>query len=87
MQSFLLWVRERCKSKDVATFACRPDNVEGYPTSSSQPGGDGVHVSGVRTKRTVDSMEWVPEVPDMIGIYHSFVRGGLAASMGYACII
>ena len=30
---------------------------------------------GARGKRTVDSQEWVPEVPDQIGIYHSFVRG------------
>lgn len=54
MQSLLLSVRERCKSSPVATFACRPENAEGYLR--------GGHVAGIRTKRTVDSQEWVPEV-------------------------
>jgi hypothetical protein len=66
MRRFLLGVRERSK-ESVATFACRPDNVEGYTTNAGM-----VHI---RNKKMVDSQKWVPEVPDLIGIYHSFVRG------------
>jgi hypothetical protein len=51
----------------VATFSCKPDNAEGYVREGN--------IAGIRTKRTVDSKEWVPELPDMVGIYHSFVRG------------
>lgn len=32
-------------------------------------------MAGIRNKRTVDSMDWAPEVPDVVGVYHSFVRG------------
>lgn len=101
MRGFLRWVRERSKEVGVATFACRPDNVEG----ASREGGGGVdgRRSHIRSKRMIDSKDWAPEVcchvhfkergfpgcprlltvfdvrglqvPDMIGIYHSFVRG------------
>lgn len=68
MDHFLRNVRERAKIMGVATFECRPQNVEGITS-------DGGRMVGIRSKRTVDSQDWVPEVPDMIGIYHSFVRG------------
>lgn len=68
MMGFLRNVRERAKIMGVATFDCRPQNVEGITS-------EGGRMVGIRSKRTVDSQDWVPEVPDMIGIYHSFVRG------------
>lgn len=54
MFEFMVGVRDRCKMMPVATFACKPENVEGYSR-------EGVAAS-IRTKRTVDSNEWVPEV-------------------------
>lgn len=74
MKKFLLNVRDRCSQFPVATFSCRPENAEGYSSSSSLHSNP-PHIAGIRTKRTCDSKNWVPEVPDMIGIYHSFVRG------------
>lgn len=80
MESFLFNVRERCSRMPVATFSCRPENAEGYSSSSSNigggvGGGTGGRSGQIRAKRTTDSNDWVPEVPNMIGIYHSFVRG------------
>ena len=56
MNDFMVGLRDRCKKMPVATFACRPENVEGYVRDGAGA------VSTIRTKRTVDSNEWVPEV-------------------------
>ena len=74
MESFLFNVRERCSRMPVATFSCRPENTEGY-SAGHIGSGSGGRTGQIRAKRTTDSNDWVPEVPNMIGIYHSFVRG------------
>lgn len=47
MRQFLLSIRERCKTSDTATFACRPLNVDSIK--------DGGAVVSVRNKRSIDS--------------------------------
>lgn len=35
----------------------------------------GGYISSITNKRAVDSQPWVPEMPNLVGIYHAFVRG------------
>lgn len=67
MKTFLKAVRKRSQQEPVATFACMPENAECMR--------EGGYVSSITSKRAVDSQPWVPETPNLVGIYHAFVRG------------
>lgn len=67
MQNFLKTLRNRSLMEQVATFQCMPENAECMR--------EGGYVSSITSKRAVDSQPWVPEMPNLVGIYHAFVRG------------
>jgi hypothetical protein len=67
MQAFLKGVRARTHTEPVATFDCMPNNAECVR--------EGGYVSSITSKRAVDSQPWVPDMPNLVGIYHAFVRG------------
>ena len=67
MKVFLQHLRSQSLENPVATFACMPDNAE-----CTREGG---YVSSITDKRAVDAQPWVPEMPNLVGIYHAFVRG------------
>lgn len=47
MKQFLEALRERCKTSDTATFACRPHNIDGIK--------DGGNIISIKNKRSIDS--------------------------------
>lgn len=67
MGAFMKGLRKRSQEHPIATFACMPDNAECIR--------EGGYISSITSKRAVDSQDWVPEVPNLVGIYHAFVRG------------
>lgn len=49
-----------------ASFDCVPDNADAVA---------GPRISYARGKRAVDSRRWMPELPQVMGLYHAMVRG------------
>jgi hypothetical protein len=54
-----------------ASFDCAPDNSDAVAGTH----GSNVRISYARGKRAVDSRRWMPEVPQVVGLYHAMVRG------------
>jgi hypothetical protein len=54
------------------SLECMPQNVDTVHRGYSSKGSN---VIGVRDHRAVDSKPWSPEVPEFIGVYHTYTRG------------
>jgi len=54
-----------------ASFDCVPDNADAIAGTH----GANVRISYARGKRAVDSRRWMPELPQVVGLYHAMVRG------------
>ena len=66
MRGFLEGVERDC---EPALLDCIPDNSD----AAAGPGRHGL-LQGMDL-RTVDCKRWTPEVPELIGIYHAYLRG------------
>jgi hypothetical protein len=68
MAEFLEEIDNSSSGKE-ATFACIPEQVQMLNTTTHR-------VTSLSSRNATDSKDWEPELPDFIGIYHAFVRGG-----------
>lgn len=58
--------------------SCVPGSLDCIPDNDDLAGGGGNHYHTLHASmdmRTVDSKSWTPEVPELIGIYHAYLRG------------
>jgi len=65
MRGFLERVEREC---EPALLDCIPDNSDAVP-------GPGRGLLQGMDLRTIDCKRWTPEVPELIGIYHAYLRG------------
>lgn len=63
---------ETFKHREVATFDCIPDNTDAFAFSDDLLT---MNVSYAKGKRSVDSKNWKPDMPQSMGLYHAMVRG------------
>jgi len=60
------------------TFDCMPDNSEVISEDTDCPSGQLSHqpLAGVyMSRKSADSKPWSPEIPEMVGLFHGYVRG------------
>jgi hypothetical protein len=67
-----------------ASFECMPMNVDildsapGYGSAASAGGGACNSTSSAfsfHSRRTSDCRRWNPDMPELLGLYHAYVRG------------
>ena len=67
MREFLQEIHEQSK-KNRASFDCIPQNVDAHLTNFND-------TLAIEQKRSTDAKAWVPELPESIGLYHTYTRG------------
>jgi hypothetical protein len=54
-----------------ASFSCMPDNTDDMEANHHQKAIVGSYMS----RKTADCIDWKPELPESVGLYHAYVRG------------
>lgn len=75
MQALMKRIDERSHGNEPS-LDCMPLNVDPHSVGGAMNGtGDRPNKAAVRGNRVVDCRPWAPEVPDFLGIYHTYARG------------
>ncbi len=79
--SFMKELHERSQNGKDADFDCMPMNMDVMDpamAAAEMQGGSGsmsAYVSSFHSRRTADCKHWEPDMPELIGLYHAYVRG------------
>lgn len=63
-----------------ADFDCMPMNMDvldAHGASNELQGGSNSssYISSFHSRRTADCKKWNPDMPELLGLYHAYVRG------------
>ena len=70
------WLQESLNSND-ADFECMPMNMDVLdPASDARKTSSSASLSSsFHSRRTADCKKWNPDMPELLGLYHAYVRG------------
>ena len=66
--------QESLSGKD-ADFDCMPMNMDVLDPRTAGSSASSSSASSFHSKRTSDCKKWNPDMPEVLGLYHAYVRG------------